>query len=267
MSVPIICPKNYGRCGVAIQYDSNKLFVLMPFSEKVAPQSLFDLLQELQHWNVVRADSDLSKPEIWCKICANIQESRAVIADLSGSNPNVFLELGLTWGLGKQFILLTQSTETLPFDTRSFHVIKYERSGSSIKDDVRVKNDVVRALEDLPPLAFISSDTTPEGYLASRIREAKARTIRFWRKAEGAWHVVDINRAAFKIGVCLLKAYPVPKSASEVSNQTGVPIGTIHVYTTDRNRVYAGYFGRNPDGILFTDEGIYWMLDEVVPNL
>jgi hypothetical protein len=267
MSGPIVCPKNYGRCGVAIQYDPNKLFILMPFSEKVAPQSLFDLLQELQHWNVVRADSDLSKPEIWCKICANIQESRAVIADLSGLNPNVFLELGLTWGLGKPFVLLTQSTESLPFDTRSFHVIKYERSGSSIKNDKRVKNDVVRALKELPSPAFISSDTTPEGYLASRIREAKARTTRFWRIVKGAWRVIDVNRAVFKIGVCLLKAHPMPKTASEISNQTGVSINTIHTYTTSQTHAHADYFGRSPDGIEFTDEGIYWMLDEVVPNL
>ncbi len=152
--MPVVCPKNYGSCGVDIVYDPDRLFVLMPFSESIAPQSLFfDVLQPLPGWNVHRADSDLSKPEIWCKICTNIQSSRAVIADLSGSNPNVFLELGLTWGFGKPFILLTQDIDDLPFDTRSFHVIKYVRNNSEIDNPDKIRADILEVLKALPPIS------------------------------------------------------------------------------------------------------------------
>ncbi len=150
----VVCPKNYGLCGVDIDYDPDRLFVLMPFNEQVSPQSLFfDVLQPLPGWDVHRADSDLSKPEIWCKICANIQSSRAVIADLSGANPNVFLELGLTWGFGKPFILLTQDIDDLPFDTRGFHVIKYVRHNSEVDNPKKIRADISRVLKALPPLS------------------------------------------------------------------------------------------------------------------
>ena len=70
-----------------------------------------------------------------------------------------------------------------------------------------------------------------------------------------------------KFRVCLLKSHPVPKKVSEVSIQTGVSIRTIYAHTTGRTHAHAHYSRRSPDEIEFTDEGIYWMLDEVVPNL
>ncbi len=92
MHIPIICPKNYYSCSFEIEYNPQKIFVLMPFGEEQAPQSLFtDVLKELPGWQVERADTDLSKPEIWCKICANIQESRAIVADLPGRIRMFFL--------------------------------------------------------------------------------------------------------------------------------------------------------------------------------
>jgi len=153
-NLPITCPKNYGRCGATIEYNPRKLFVLMPFSEEQAPQKLFTgVLEKLPGWLVLRADCDFTKPEIWCKICANIQNSRAVIADLSGSNPNVFLELGLAWGFGKPYILLTQEIDNLPFDTRSFHVIKYVRNNSDVDNSEKIKTDILQVIEALPPQA------------------------------------------------------------------------------------------------------------------
>jgi hypothetical protein len=46
-------------------------------------------------------------------------------ADIAGRNPNVFLELGLAFGLGKMFILVTQSVNDMSFDVRTFNVIVY----------------------------------------------------------------------------------------------------------------------------------------------
>ena len=55
-----------------------------------------------------------------------------VIADLTGCNPNVFLEVGYAWGKGRPTILLFRKTkkgrigEKLPFDVGGQQCILYE---------------------------------------------------------------------------------------------------------------------------------------------
>jgi len=67
-------------------------------------------------------------------------ESRMVLADLTGFNPNVFYELGLAHAVPKQAILISESTEELPFDLRHLRVLKYEfrdpNWGKKLKDDI-----------------------------------------------------------------------------------------------------------------------------------
>ena len=136
--MPMICPKNYKLCNAAVKYNPRKLFVIMPFGETQAPQSLFDEIRNrMTGWQVEKANTDTRKPEVWCTICANIQESRAIIADLSGANPNVLLELGMSFGLGRPFVLLTQDYGDLTFDTRGFQVMKYVRQAA---DEAKVVN-------------------------------------------------------------------------------------------------------------------------------
>jgi hypothetical protein len=77
-------------------------------------------------WTCSRSDEKWDIPEAVCKICKSIQESTLIIADVTGKNPNVFLELGLSFGLEKKFILLTQSINDLPFDVRTFNTVLYE---------------------------------------------------------------------------------------------------------------------------------------------
>jgi hypothetical protein len=279
----VVCPKNYGTCGAAIEYDPDRLFVLMPFSESVAPQSLFfDVLQPLPGWEVIRADSDLSRPEIWCKICANIQSSRAVIADLSGANPNVFLELGLTWGLGKPFILLTQEIGKLPFDTRSFHVIRYQRmttQSNQITNPRKIQDEIARALKALPIGDRIQRMTD---YVVSEfnevIEQAKKRTAGLWRRVEGEWKVQiddgilkdligDIvseeSRSPYRIMVSLLRAYPECKSIKQISSETDLNRTTVFRTLTGRyHKEYSSYFAKCADGYRLSDDGLHYFIDE-----
>jgi nucleoside 2-deoxyribosyltransferase len=57
---------------------------------------------------------------------ARIKTADVVIAELSGANPNVFLEIGYAWGKGRPTILLAKSSEELRFDVRGQRVLKYE---------------------------------------------------------------------------------------------------------------------------------------------
>ena len=44
-----------------------------------------------------------------CKVCQGLQESDCMVANISGFNPNVMLELGMALGLCKEIILLKDS--------------------------------------------------------------------------------------------------------------------------------------------------------------
>ena len=76
-------------------------------------------------YDVIRADDIRSQQNILKDVLAGITDSALVIADLTGSNANVYYELGLAHGLHRRVILLTQHVDELPFDLRSYRVIPY----------------------------------------------------------------------------------------------------------------------------------------------
>ncbi|MHA2322404.1 MAG: hypothetical protein ACXACG_12200 [Candidatus Thorarchaeota archaeon] len=274
LNLPMTCPKNYGQCGVTIEYNPGKLFVLMPFREEQAPQKLFtDVLEKLPGWTVLRADREFTKPEIWCKICANIQESRAIIADLSNQNANVFLELGLAWGAGRPFVLLAQDFRNLPFDTRSFHVIKYERDSNDSKEvanpEVLTKEILqsLNALPELPPLTRIPIQT-PEGYLNQRIAHAKSRVVReFWKLDNGTWKVVGLAKEAHRIALALIRAYPETRQQKEIVEETNLHSGSVSRILTGGRGGFAKYFLEINNEWTLSNDGIYWILDDVIPSV
>ncbi|MEW6241061.1 MAG: hypothetical protein AB1564_09675, partial [Chloroflexota bacterium] len=66
-------------------------------------------------------------------IIASINHSDLIVADLTGSNPNVYYELGIAHAFGRPVILLTQSVSDLPFDLRSYRVLQYNTHFSAIE--------------------------------------------------------------------------------------------------------------------------------------
>ena len=55
---------------------------------------------------IFRADNYVATRDIMCKVCQGLQESDCMVANISGFNPNVMLELGMALGLCKEIILL-----------------------------------------------------------------------------------------------------------------------------------------------------------------
>jgi hypothetical protein len=246
----------------------------MPFEEEEAPQSLYiDILEKLPGWTVLRADREFSKPEIWCKICANIQESRAVIADLSGPNANVFLELGLVWGVGRPFILLAQDRKKLPFDTRSFHVIKYIRNpinrGAVLSPDELTEEILqsLNSLPELPPFTRIPVQT-PEGHLNQRIAHARSRVVKqFWKRSAGKWKISGISKGAYRIALALLRAYPETRKQSEICEETELRSGSVSRILTGGRGDYVEFFIKINNEWALSDEGVYWVIDKVIPEV
>lgn len=104
------------------------VFVLMPFHDKMAP--IFDdhirnVCDSLE-LSVKRADDIFGSSKIIKDIWELITNSKIIIADCTGKNPNVFYELGIAHTLGKNVIITTQSPEDIPFDINHIRYIKYE---------------------------------------------------------------------------------------------------------------------------------------------
>jgi hypothetical protein len=76
-----------------------------------------------------------------------------IIADVTGRNPNVFLELGLSFGLEKKFILITQNINDLPFDVRTFNAIEYNPNNLD-----GLSRKLREAISQLKPIPRLSRD-------------------------------------------------------------------------------------------------------------
>jgi nucleoside 2-deoxyribosyltransferase len=71
---------------------------------------------------------DLNTPgDIMNQVWQGIRAADVVVADITGGNPNVMIEVGMAAALGKEVIVISQS-ETLPFDIKHWRRITYQRS-------------------------------------------------------------------------------------------------------------------------------------------
>jgi hypothetical protein len=106
---------------------SKTAFVLMPFDEEfndVYKHLIYDCLLSAGY-TVKRANDIKSQNNILGDIVGGIVNSDLIVADLTGANPNVYYELGISHALNKNVILITQAIKDLPFDLRSYRVVSY----------------------------------------------------------------------------------------------------------------------------------------------
>lgn len=76
---------------------------------------------------VAEVSKDLETPGlITDQIWHGIRRADVVVADITGSNPNVFYELGLAHALGKEVVIAAQGVERPPFDVSTARLLQYE---------------------------------------------------------------------------------------------------------------------------------------------
>jgi hypothetical protein len=100
----------------------------MPFKAELNYFYLYlrDYLKEQHGVEAERGDHEVLTKPLMEKIRENILSADCVIADVSGSNPNVFYEVGLAHAFGKPVIFLTQDDPaSAPVDIRQFEFIPY----------------------------------------------------------------------------------------------------------------------------------------------
>jgi hypothetical protein len=161
----LLCFKNLEECPFhSIDEKYNTVFVLMPFEEQFSEVYLKGIKDGLPTgWECNRSDERWDIPETVCRICKSIQEATLIIADITGRNPNVFLELGLAFGLEKKFILITQRISDLPFDIKTFNTIEY--SPDNLDDLHRKLREAISQLKPIPRLsteAFVFDEELKE---------------------------------------------------------------------------------------------------------
>lgn len=116
------------------QYKSD-ILVFMPFTDALRPvydDHLKAVARRLRK-TIKRGDDFFTTEEIIDDIWTALLETKVVIADCTGRNPNVFYELGLAHAVGKPTILITQNSDDIPFDLRHRRYVQYELTPRGMK--------------------------------------------------------------------------------------------------------------------------------------
>lgn len=105
------------------------IFVAMPFKEDMNNTFYFGIQQPIHKNNFLceRIDQDTFTGDILNKIKNKIETASAIIADLTTQNPNVYLEVGYAWGIGKPTIFIIEENDSPRFDLQGQRHLKYNK--------------------------------------------------------------------------------------------------------------------------------------------
>lgn len=105
-----------------------RIFVAMPFRPELEDHFEYGILRPAKKCGFIceRADRETFTDDIVNWVKDRIATADLIVADLTGSNANVYLEVGYAWGLNRRTLLLTQSTDDLRFDVRNHKCLVYK---------------------------------------------------------------------------------------------------------------------------------------------
>lgn len=108
--------------------------VMMPFSAEF--NSVYGVIKDVckkTGCHARRIDEIYGPGKIISDVFSTIAQSRLVVCDLTGRNPNVLYETGLAHALGRDVILLTQNKEDVPFDLQQIRFIDYVQNNEGLE--------------------------------------------------------------------------------------------------------------------------------------
>jgi hypothetical protein len=105
------------------------VFVAMPFREDMRDHYEYGIQNAAEKAGFLceRADYATFVGDILQWVKSRIDAATIVVADLSHTNPNVYLELGYAWGRSKPTILLLREGDDVPFDVQGQRYFVYRR--------------------------------------------------------------------------------------------------------------------------------------------
>lgn len=134
-------PTNLNLQSTAKVASKPRVFVAMPFSKGMEDVFYFGIQNPVRELGYIceRVDQEAFTGDILQQVRSRIEDADIVIADLTGKNPNVYLEVGYAWGKSRPTVLLIKNTEELPFDVRGQRCLIYE----TIRDlELRLTNEL-----------------------------------------------------------------------------------------------------------------------------
>lgn len=126
-----------------------KIFVVMQFTQEYNElfEDVIKPITEQAGFECVRADEFYTSTPIIKDIIESIQDSTAIIAEITPDNPNVFYEIGYSHAINKPTILLCdKKREKLPFDVSSFRTLFYE---NTIAGKKKVEESLKKYLQNI----------------------------------------------------------------------------------------------------------------------
>jgi len=118
-------------CPLNPAYENNRIFIAMPFAADYLDSYNYGIVPVLSAIGLehFKADNEISNKDLMCKICKELQSCKMAIINISGLNPNVMLELGLAYGLGKPVIIVKDKETKAISDLGSIEYIEYSHAG------------------------------------------------------------------------------------------------------------------------------------------
>ena len=112
-----------------------------------------------KNFDVTRADKIFHSDKIDERIFKLLRESDLVLADLTGKNPNVFLEVGYRMAINKPIVYIMQKDdERLPFDIQNINIKQYNlKSDGVLTEASNVRNYIEKTVENM---VFDTQETT-----------------------------------------------------------------------------------------------------------
>lgn len=167
-------------------------FVISPFGQPFDEyyEKIYKPAIEQADLQAVRADEIYGTGAIIEDIFDQIVSAKMVICEATGKNPNVNYELGVAHALQKPAIIVTQSTDDVPFDYRHLRVITYDQTkvhwadelqSAILKTILAVLSDSDRAMAWRPKVIDSERDSHDEtqGIVVSYSVDPSAATLRY----------------------------------------------------------------------------------------
>ena len=111
------------------------ILVLMPFAEGMKPvyEDHMKAVAAKLGMSIARADDFFTSERIMDEVWTALINTKILVADCTGRNPNVFYEIGLAHAIGKPTVLITQNGNDVPFDLRHRRYIEYAYTPRGMK--------------------------------------------------------------------------------------------------------------------------------------
>lgn len=129
--------------------DKLHMFVAMPFRDEMEDMYEYGIQNAVRKAGFLceRADLSAFTGDVMEWVKKRIRSASLLIADLTGANANVYLEVGYAWGVGVKTVLLVQEVDQLKFDVKGQRCIVYKRikdlEEKLHKELVALKNEII----------------------------------------------------------------------------------------------------------------------------